>query len=220
MTIKGAIHVPKVADNVYEIKSRFVSMFVYSADELLICFDTGFDENTVRDGFDQLGFDPADVKYIFLTHSDRDHVGGLQLFEHAQVYLSIDEEQMISRKTPRFFGITYNPPIKRDYALLKDGDTVQAGSVRVKALATPGHTPGSMSYVVNDSVLFVGDTAVLRNGKARPFSKLHIRDLSHMDTATQAQSMRKLAHLSNISLMLTAHSGFTTEFNSAMAEWV
>jgi len=212
--------VPKVADNVYEIKSRFVSMFVYNADELLVCFDTGFDEKTVKDGFDQLGFDAAAVKYVFITHSDRDHVGGLQLFKHAEVYLSIDEEQMITRKTPRFFGITHNPPITRDYTLLNDGDTVQAGPVRVKALATPGHTPGSMSYVVNDSILFAGDTVVLKNGKARPFSKLHLRDLSHMDTATQARSMRKLAHLSDIALMLTAHSGFTTEFDSAMTEWV
>ena len=211
---------PRVADNVYQIKSKFVSMFVYDTGEFLICFDTGFDEHTVRSGFDQLGFDIENVRYVFLTHTDRDHVGGLQLFKRAELYLSIDEEQMVTQKTPRFLGITFNPPIKREYTLLKDGDTVQAGATHIKALSTPGHTPGSMSYVVNDSILFVGDTLTLRNGRVRPFSKLRIRDATHMDKATQVQSIRKLAHVPNISLMLTAHSGFTTEFNYAMAEWL
>ncbi|MGZ4934169.1 MAG: MBL fold metallo-hydrolase [Halobacteriota archaeon] len=212
--------VPKIAENVYEIKSKFVSMFVYDADEFLICFDARFNENTVRSGFDQLGFDIEDVRHVFLTHTDRDHVGGLRLFKRAELYLSVDEEQMITRKTARFFGTTFNPPIKREYTLLKDGDTIQAGATHIKALSTPGHTPGSMSYVVNNSILFVGDTLTLRNGRVRPFSKLHIRDAMHMDRAAQAQSIRKLAHVPHVSLMLTCHSGFTTEFDRAMAEWV
>ena len=33
-----------------------------------------------------------------------------------------------------------------------------------------GHTPGSMSYLMNDSILFVGDTLALKGGKVRPFS--------------------------------------------------
>ncbi len=211
---------PSVANNVDEIRSKVVSMFVYNAGEFLMCFDTGFDENAVRRGFDELGFDAEDVRHIFLTHTDRDHVGGLRLFKRAELYLSIDEEQMITRKTPRLFGITFNPSIQRKYTLLKDGDTVHAGATCVKALSTPGHTPGSMSYVVNDSILFVGDTLTLHNGRVRPLSKLHVRDLLfHMDKATQAQSIRKLARLPDISVMLTAHSGFTTDFSSAMAEW-
>ncbi len=211
---------PKIADNVYEIKSRFVSMFAYDTGEFLICFDAGLNETTVQSGFDQLGFNVEDVRHVFLTHTDRDHVGGLPLFKHAALYLSIDEEQMITRRTPRFFGVTFNSPIRREYTLLKDGDVIKAGQTRIKALSTPGHTPGSMSYVVNDTILFAGDTLVLKNGKVRPFSKLHIRDAMHMDKPTQAESIRKLAHLPNVSLVLTAHSGFTTEFKYAMAGWM
>jgi len=208
-----------IADNVYEIKSRAVSMFVYTAADPPICFDTGISEDDVKRGFDTLGFEPEHVKYVFLTHTDRDHVGGLNLFKNADVYLSIDEEQMINRTTPRFLGFVFNPPLKKTYTLLKKGDIVQAGETKIEAVATPGHTPGSMSYVVNSSILFVGDTLTLRDGKVRHFSKRHLRDLTHMDIATQTESVKKLAQLKNISLMATAHTGFTTEFESAMSDW-
>lgn len=209
----------KVADNVYEVKSRMVSMFIYKADDLLLCFDAGFNEDRVKKGFAELGFNPKDVRYVFLTHTDRDHVGGLNLFKNAELYLSSDEEQMINRSTPRFFGMAYNPPIRRRYNLLRDGDVIHAGEVRVEALSTPGHTPGSMSYLVNDSVLFVGDTLVLQKGKVRPFSKFHLRDAMHMDRTAQSDSIRRLAKLTNVSLMLTAHTGFTTDFEYALREW-
>jgi len=96
-----------IADNVYEVKSRAteteglminlfnyffsrgVSMFMYTADDLPICFDTGISENTVEGGFDAIGFKPEHVKQVFLTHSDRDHVGGLNLFKNADVFLSV-----------------------------------------------------------------------------------------------------------------------------------
>jgi Zn-dependent hydrolases, including glyoxylases len=131
-----------ITDNVFEIKSRIVSMFVYTAADTPICFDTGISKEDIKRGFDALGFKPEHVKHVFLTHTDNDHVGGLNLFKNANVYLSIDEEQMIDRTTPRFLGFRYNPPLKKSYTLLKNGDIVQAGDAKIEALATPGHTPG------------------------------------------------------------------------------
>ncbi|MGZ4932849.1 MAG: MBL fold metallo-hydrolase [Halobacteriota archaeon] len=209
-----------IADNVYEIKSRAVSMFVYTAGESPICFDTGLSEAPIKQGFDALRYKVERVKHVFLTHTDSDHVGGLNLFKNANVYLSIDEEQMINRSTPRGLGCVHNRPLKKPYTLLKDGDIVRGGETRIEAISTPGHTPGSMSYLVNNSIVFVGDTLALKGGKVRPFSRLHLRDMSHMDITTQTESVKKLAQLKNISLMVTAHTGFTTDFKSAMSNWV
>ncbi len=209
-----------IADNVYEIKSRAVSMFVYTAGEPPICFDTGISEAPIKQGFDALGYKPEHVECVFLTHTDRDHVGGLNLFKNADVYLSIDEEQMVNKTTPRFLGFVHNRPLKKTYRLLNDGDIVEAGQTKIEALATPGHTPGSMSYLVNESTLFAGDTLALREGKVRAFSKLHLGDMIHMDIATQTESVKKLAKLKNISLLVTAHTGFTTDLQSAMSDWV
>ena len=215
-----AITISKILDNLYEIKTRVVSMFLYKTDDSSICFDTGFNEGSIKKEFDRLGFDPGDVKYVFLTHSDSDHTGGLNLFKNAEIYLSTDEEQMIHKKTPRFFGFSYNRPINKAYATLKGGDVIQAGETKVTAIATPGHTPGSMSYLVNDSILVVGDALTLRKGKVRRLTRLQLRSLASMDLTIQQESIKKLAKLRNISVMLTGHSGFTTNFEHAMGNYV
>jgi hypothetical protein len=70
------------------------------------------------------------------------------------------------------------------------------------------------SYLVVDRFLFTGDTLVLRNGQARPFYGLF-----NIDTATQKQSIRKLARLQNVALLCTAHTGCTTDYERAMVHW-
>jgi hydroxyacylglutathione hydrolase len=215
-----AINLSKILDNLYEIKTVAVSMFLYKTDDFLICFDTGLNEGSIKKEFVRLGLDPEDVKYVFLTHSDADHTGGLNLFKNAEIYLSTDEEQMIHKKTPRFFRFSYNPPINKAYNTLKDGDVIQAGETKITAISSPGHTPGSMSYLVNDSILVVGDALTLRKAKVRPLTRLQLRSLFSMDVTTQKESIKKLAKLRNISVMLTAHSGFTTDFEYAMDNYV
>jgi len=195
------------------------SMFLYKADDFLICFDTGFSVGSIKKEFDRIGFNPENVNYIFLTHSDSDHTGGLNLFKNAELYLSADEEQIIHKKTPRFFGFRNTPPLKRAYKPLKDGDTIQVRETKVTAIATPGHSPGSMSHLVNGSILVVGDTLTLRKGKVRPFARLPLGSLLNMDLTTQQESIKKLAKLRNVSVMLTGHSGFTTDFEHAMSNY-
>jgi hydroxyacylglutathione hydrolase len=91
---------------------------------------------------------------------------------------------------------------------------ITVGTIKVRAIATPGHTPGSLSYLVNDTVLFTGDTLNLQNGLVHTFYRL----LS-MDAATQRESIKKLARLQNISLLCTAHTGCTTDWDCVMRYW-
>ena len=71
-----------------------------------------------------------------------------------------------------------------------------------------------MSFVVNDRVLFSGDTLALRNGRVYPFYRLF-----NKDTATQRESIRKLASLPGIRLLCTAHTGCTRDYARAMQHW-
>ena len=48
-----------------------------------------------------------------------------------------------------------------EYAPLNDGDTVRVGSAGLRALHTPGHTPESACYLLDDCALFTGDTLFL-----------------------------------------------------------
>src|SRR5438034_4304702 len=51
--------------------------------------------------------------------------------------------------------------ISFEYAPVKDGDTVRVGSAGLRVLHTPGHTPESACYLLDDCALFTGDTLFL-----------------------------------------------------------
>jgi glyoxylase-like metal-dependent hydrolase (beta-lactamase superfamily II) len=108
----------------------------------------------------------------------------------------------------------YNSKIKRPYHLLNDNDVVAVGSTKIRAIATPGHTAGSMSYLVNESILFVGDNFKLIDNKV-----CSLRRYINMNTEQQKKSIRKLACLDNVHLACTAHTGYTKDFNKAISDW-
>jgi glyoxylase-like metal-dependent hydrolase (beta-lactamase superfamily II) len=91
---------------------------------------------------------------------------------------------------------------------------VRVGSIKVQAIATPGHTTGSMSYLIDGSILFVGDTFKLRDDMV--YAK---RPYINMDTDRQKASIRRLAQLTHVALACTAHNGYTEEFDHAMSKW-
>ncbi|KNY25824.1 MBL fold metallo-hydrolase [Pseudobacteroides cellulosolvens] len=208
------IRTMKINDNVFSIRTVMVNMFVFKDGNDIICIDTGFSKLTVKYALRKFGIDPSSVSNIFLTHSDYDHAGCIKLFTDAQIHLSKDEEQMINGTTPRAMGIRYNSRIKRPYHLLQDGDIVKVGNIKVQGISTPGHTPGSMSYLINDTYLFVGDTLSLIRNKVHTFPFF-----INKDTKTQKYSIKKLAGINNVKAMFTAHSGYTADFQNSIYSW-
>ena len=91
----------------------------------------------------------AKLKYLFLTHTHFDHVGGaIEIFHATGAGIGVPEGEE---------SISLEDAIKRGLFIVKDSSEYPVGSYRIKALFTPGHTPGSTSYMV-DKYLFPGDT--------------------------------------------------------------
>lgn len=201
----------RINQNVFAIKTLASNLYIVYLGEDTICIDAGANIHQVRKAFEKLHIKPASVKLVFLTHCDTDHTAALPLFKNAQVYLSINEEPFITGEKHRKF--IKKLPVDTYYTT-NDGSITHLGNIQVKAIGTPGHTPGSVSYLVNETYLFTGDTLGLKNGKATTFS-----DYFNMDTAEQKSSICKLANLSNIALLCTGHHGVTDDFDQAMADW-
>jgi len=203
-----------IAENLYAIKTGIVNFYIYTKGADVVALDSGTKEHIIKRELAAVGIKPEDISAIFLSHSDFDHVGGLPLFRDASVYISHEEEPLITGKTARKFGCIHNKKINKPYSLLKEGDIVSVGSITVKAIETPGHTPGSMSYIIDDKILYVGDTFTFRKGRVYP-----VAGFLNMDKRKLNESLRKLGKLSDIRFALTGHRGYTDEFSKAIECW-
>ena len=65
-------------DNLYFVGNANVGVFIFTTTEGYIMIDSGYDyrvEETIIPGMKELGLDPAQVKYILITHAGPDHAG-------------------------------------------------------------------------------------------------------------------------------------------------
>lgn len=196
------IKTQQLTENVYVVRTLISNFYIYTDGENTVCFDTGYLPVIIKRALRKINVRTDSISHIFLTHSDYDHVGGIKLFKNGQVHLSVDEEKMITFKKPRVL-LLFNKRIKRKYQLLNDGDITYIGKIKVKSITTPGHTPGSMSYLVNDSILFTGDTLTIQNGKIKPFFWFQ-----NMNTTLQKESIKKIMEIDNIKFIFTGHTGY------------
>lgn len=200
----------EVVHNVFAIKDSFVNMFLVKDSDNYVAVDAGEDIKVVRDELVKLNIDSSKVVAVFLTHGDGDHTAALPLFKNAKVYLSRREEQMINGKTAKMLFF-HNKIATKSYILLDDQQTLVLGKVSIKGISTPGHTPGSMSYVINSKYLFVGDAFGLKEGKIDKPNKFF-----SMDLKTAIKSFDKISNLPQIDYIFTAHTGYSADYKNAV----
>lgn len=111
------------------------------------------------------GIGDVKVDYVFLTHTHFDHVLGLESVvkaTKAQVVVHEGESEMVRKgkfNPPQSKYLTgkKKAPMIKEVVKVKGGEEFTVGELKIKVLATPGHTPGGMSIKVG-KVLFTGDT--------------------------------------------------------------
>lgn len=156
----------------------FTPVIVNTGSELVL-FDTGNGAarraggvGKLRAVMQQAGYTPEQVDVVVITHMHPDHIGGMMegetpAFPNAR-YVIGETEYNFWTDTARATGPTEGlhklamsnvAPFAEKMTFLKDGATAVAG---VSAVATPGHTPGHMSYRVDSdgkSLMITGDIA-------------------------------------------------------------
>lgn len=146
-----------IGDGLYYIGSSFYAVYLFVSDEGHIILDAGDDvvgrmaiENVRR-----LGYDPADIKVLLITHPHADHAGGLAEIKRAaaadaRFYCSEkDGRDMMDGGRSDFFlkghPHFYFEPVTPDITLA-DGDTITLGPWQLTMHITAGHTPGGMTW--------------------------------------------------------------------------
>lgn len=106
----------------------------------------------------------AKLKYIMLTHGHFDHifgVHGLKEATGAKVVIHFkDAEHLTDPGKSLAEGNMPEPqiPVSAD-VLLKEGDVITLGDEEIKVMSTPGHTMGSVCYIIeSEKTIISGDT--------------------------------------------------------------
>ncbi|GLC28426.1 MBL fold metallo-hydrolase [Roseisolibacter agri] len=124
-------------------------------------------ERALEDALTRLGARPRDVVAVLLTHSHRDHVGAWRAVAHAPFYVGAGERaRLLGRAShrgwiPRLADHLRRPSLpdaRLDVRELAGDTALVFGRDTVRAFALPGHTVGSLAWLVGD-VLLVGDGA-------------------------------------------------------------
>ena len=105
--------------------------------------------------------DTLTPKYILLTHGHFDHVGAVKKLKEKygfQIVLCKKEHELYryTKGQEKLSGMILDYPGDPDI-LIKEGDILSFGKEKIKVLETPGHTSGSVCYLICNH-LFSGDT--------------------------------------------------------------
>jgi metallo-beta-lactamase class B len=138
----------KVFDNLYYVGSQLQSMWAITTSEGIILHDTAYDymvKDQIDAGLKKVGLDPAQIKYIIVSHGHGDHYLGAKYLQDTY------KARIIMSEADWNFVASDNTPAeqkpKKDY-VAEDGSKITLGDTTVTMYVTPGHTPGTISSLI------------------------------------------------------------------------
>ena len=136
----------RVFDNLLYVGMTEFSTWAVTTSDGIIIIDPIFDysvEDEVVDGLLKLGLDPADIRYVLVSHGHYDHAGGAKYLQDrfgARVLLAAADWDLLAEN-----GADWIP--RRDIEVL-DGQKLTLGDTTLEMYLTPGHTNGTISTLI------------------------------------------------------------------------
>lgn len=198
MKVNEQVHLIRKEFYVTQEVKRYINIYlIIGKDCYLVDSGVAGSESLIAEYLESIGRKLTDIKGVFLTHAHPDHAGaaaeikklaGCKIYAPHQEISWIEDikKQFAERPIPNFFKLL-SESVKVDQPLY-DGDTIQLeDGITIKALSTPGHSHGSMSYALNEEIIFTGDAIPMEN------------DLPiFVDFEERIQSLERIGNLSEI----------------------
>lgn len=203
----------KAFDNLYFVGADWVSAWALKTSDGIILIDALNNQveaaALIEGGMRKLGLDPAQIKYVVVTHGHGDHYGGVPYLAQkygARVVMSEADWTMTETRLEFATPIWGAPPKRgpRDLSV-KDGDRLTLGDTTVTLYLTPGHTMGTLSPVFDVRAGGQVHRAMLWGGTSFNFGNNVPRLGSYIDATRR---MGTLAQAQKIDVLVSNHSGF------------
>jgi metallo-beta-lactamase class B len=199
----------RVFDNLYFLGNEEVSSWAITTGKGIILIDSLDNEREVKDaiepGLRAFGLDPADIRYVVVTHAHGDHYGGARYLAAtygAKIVMSEADWNELAKPKLQFDLPEWGRPPTRDIAV-RDGDKLRLGSTTIQLMVARAHTPGTINLIFSVTDRGVRHRAMLWGGMAFNFGPVTERLQAY---AAAAERARKLAAASGVDVLLASHS--------------
>ncbi len=151
--VKNPFEPTRVFDQMFFIGDEFCCSPVFETSEGLLMIDCMEpDDNYLQliiDSIEKMGHSLEELKTILITHGHVDHWGKADYFrDHygTKIYMSKEDEEYAHLPNTRS---PVGPMHYNVDGYIEDGDVFTMGETSVKVYATPGHTIGCLSFIIN-----------------------------------------------------------------------
>lgn len=168
-----------------------------------VVVDPGFEPGVVRAMLDAAGKTPVAA---LLTHGHLDHAAAAAVFAGEDVPVYIHPEDVPAFRDPTSWGRgTRGPALAEpaDLRTMADGDVLTLAGLRIGVLHTPGHTPGSCCFIVDEDVCVFSGDLVFAGSIGRS-------DFPESDPAAMQTSLGRFLTLPDALRTLPGHGPETT----------
>ena len=211
----------RVHANTFLVGTCGISSILITGEQGDVLIDGGTEAGAdlIADNIRKLGFRLSDVKIILQSHEHIDHIGGvarLQRLTGAQVYASPAAAKVLATGTagagdPQA-GMQKPVPIARVDRVIQDGGQVRLIDILLTAVATPGHTPGALTWHWESCKAGICRHIVYADSLT-PVSRDDYRFTDHPDyLAAYRASIAKVAAL-DCDILLTPHPSASDMIN-------
>ena len=210
-----------IDEHVYVVREYIANIFFYKKNGKTIMIDAGYNYPRLKEKMAWIDINPNSIQDILITHIDTDHTGALEkdsecLFKHAKIYLGQTENKYLTKEKRRkvYFGLYPLPEvnISNEKVLLKDGQVFYIDDIKIECIEMPGHTIGHMSYLIDDSYLFTGDT--IWYGIDGGYSFLSTLATSNSQAKKSLVKLENLLRKRNLHpMIITGHTGWSDDLD-------
>jgi metallo-beta-lactamase class B len=191
----------KVFDNLYFVGQTEYSAWAITTSQGIILLDAIYDysvEDEVVGGLKKLGLDPAQIKYVVVSHGHLDHAGGAKFLQErfgSRLVMTAADYDLMERNQS-----SWRP--KRDI-VATDGYRLTLGDTTMTLYLTPGHTEGTISSIFPVKDGRATHVAAAWGGTLFNFGPLKPRLAAY---ASSAQRFKGLAAAAKADVILSNHT--------------